>query len=163
MRILGLGSPDKVPPLTEVTAIDLGGDILSEFFVFGVAVGLILLEYFRQSSNKAHKEVEAAKKVDILETLCNEMNSKLEANNKRIGEISKYIQDQKTKMDELNVKLNKIDGKSKIKVATQAAQTTDGRQVGKVIYSKVSNKKASADVTSSILYQSAQVAVDSLK
>lgn len=37
MRILGLGSPDKVPPLTENAAIDLGGDILSEFFVFGVA------------------------------------------------------------------------------------------------------------------------------
>jgi hypothetical protein len=33
MRVLGLGSPDKVPALTEKAAIELGGDILSEFFV----------------------------------------------------------------------------------------------------------------------------------
>ncbi len=47
MRILGLGSPDKVPPLTEKAAIELGSDLLSEFFVFGTAAAAIILEYLR--------------------------------------------------------------------------------------------------------------------
>ena len=63
MRVLGLGKPDQVPKLTEKAAIDLGGDILSEFFVFSVAAGLIFLEYYRQSSNTVKKETDAANKV----------------------------------------------------------------------------------------------------
>ena len=36
----------KVPPLTEKAAIELGGDILAEFFVFGTACAAILIGEF---------------------------------------------------------------------------------------------------------------------
>lgn len=126
-------------------------------------MGLVLLEYYRQSSNKAIKETEAAKKVDLLEEMCVELTQKLDANTKRMTEINKFIADQKTKLDELNNRLNKMDNKSKVRVATQAAQTTNGIQVGKVMYAKNSGKTAASDVTSSVVYQSAQAAVDALK
>jgi hypothetical protein len=51
MKLLGLGSPDKVPALSEKQAIELGADLLSEFFVFGTTVSAIMFEYLRQSYN----------------------------------------------------------------------------------------------------------------
>ena len=164
MRILGLGKPDQVPKMTEKGAIELGGDILSEFFVFGVAAGLIFLEYYRQTSNSAKKETDAANKVVHLETLCNEMSTKLDANAKRITEIGQYAQDQKNRVDELNAKLAKLDKQSRVRTATQAAQTSDGKQIGKVIYPRDSNgRRVGADVTSSIMYQVADQVAEVIK
>lgn len=164
MRVLGLGKPDQVPKMTEKAAIELGGDILSEFFVFSVAAGLIFLEYYRQSLNSAKKETDAANKVVYLEKVCLEMSSKLEANAKRITEIGTYAQEQKNRVDELNTKLTKLDKQSRVRTATQAAQTTDGRQIGKVIYPRDSDgRRVGADVTSSIMYQVADQVAEVIK
>ena len=55
MKLLGLGSPDKVPALSEKQAIELGAELMSEFFVFGTAVAAILLEYLRQAKKTENK------------------------------------------------------------------------------------------------------------
>lgn len=163
MRLLGLGSPDKVPPLTEKAAIELGGDILAEFFVFGTAAGAILLEYLRQSSNKTIKDNALAQTVtDLVETQ-GQLVKKLESNNERIAELTKYAQDQKQKIDDLNAKLAKLNARANIKSATQGSQTTQGRQIGKVIQPKSSGRKASEDVKNSMLFQTAENAADSMR
>lgn len=150
--------------MTEKAAIELGGDILSEFFVFSVAAGLIFLEYYRQSSNAAKKESDAANKVDHLEKICVEMSAKLDANVKRISELGSYAQEQKNRVDELNAKLAKIDKQNRVRTATQAAQTTEGKQIGKVIYARDTNgRRVGADVTSSILYQVADQVAEVIK
>lgn len=164
MRVLGLGKPDQVPKMTEKAAIELGGDILSEFFVFSVAAGLIFLEYYRQSTNSAKKENDAANKLVHLEKVCLEMSTKLDTNAKRITELGTYAQEQKNRVDELNAKLAKIDKKSKMRTATQAAQTTEGRQIGKVMYPRDANgRRVGADVTSSVMYQVADQVAEVIK
>jgi hypothetical protein len=153
--MLGLGSPDKVPPLTEKAAIELGGDLLAEFFVFGTAAGAILLEYLRQSTNKEKKDNALAQTVADLEEDQKNLIKKLETNNERIMELTKYVQDQKTKMDEMNARITKLNAKANVKHATQGAQTTGGTQIGKVMNARATGKKPSEDVTNSILYQTA--------
>lgn len=163
MRVLGLGSPDKVPPLTEKAAIELGGDILSEFFVFGTATALLFIEYFRQSSNTVKKENALVQKVADLEKEQRELLFKLDKTNQRIIEMNEFLSDQKTKMEDLNAKYAKIDTRRNMKFATQGSQTTDGLIVGKVMYSKNSKTNPNADVKNSIFYQVAHTTVNRLK
>ena len=163
MRILGLGSPDKVPPLTEKAAIELGGDLLAEFFVFGTAAGLILFEYLRQSKNSAIKASNMEQKVIDLEVSQTELLKKLQESQDRIGELSKFVQDQKTKVEDLNSKLIKLDGKRNTKTATQASQTAEGRPIGKVMHARSAKVSASEDVTNSLLYQVATEVANSLR
>lgn len=163
MRLLGLGSPDKVPPLTEKAAIELGGDILSEFFVFGTAVALLLIEYIRQASNTVKKETALHEKVESLEKEQSELLTKLEKTNQRITEMNEFLTDQRTKMEDLNAKYIKLDARRNLKFATQSVQTGDSVIVGKVMYARNSTINPGADVTNSILYQVASMAVDQLK
>jgi succinate dehydrogenase/fumarate reductase flavoprotein subunit len=125
MRVLGLGSPDKVPPLTEKAAIELGGDILSEFFVFGVAASLIMFEYLRQSTNKTNKDNAMISKVDELEANYTQLVKTNEANEKRMDDMAKFVQEQKNKINELVDRLNKIDQFKTKKFSTQESQTTN--------------------------------------
>ena len=163
MRLLGLGSPDKVPPLTEKAAIELGGDILSEFFVFGTAVALLLIEYIRQASNTVKKETALVEKVESLEKEQSELLTKLEKTNQRMTEMNEFLTDQRIKMEDLNAKYIKLDARRNLKFATQSVQTGDSVIVGKVMYARNSTIDPAADVTNSILYQVASMAVDQLK
>ena len=158
---MGLGSPDKVPPLTEKQAVELGGDILAEFFVFGTAIIIVLIEYIRSNRKQASKETSIDSKVATLENETKSLLEKFEASNNRMVEINAVIVTQKAKIEELNAKLTKLDTRKNIKYATQASQTTDGRQIGKVMQAKSANNngsKVSSDVTNSILYQLAEEA-----
>ena len=100
---MGLGSPDKVPPLTEKAAMELGGEVLGDAIVLLIAAGLIVLEVARQSSNKNTKENALQQRVVDLE---NEVKAKLQQNQERIGELTKLFQDQ---IDDLNTKIAKLD------------------------------------------------------
>ncbi|RNA35633.1 hypothetical protein BpHYR1_042060 [Brachionus plicatilis] len=162
MRVLGLGSPDKVPPMTEKAAIDLGGDILAEFFVFGTATSLILFEYFRQSSNSKSKTDAFEIKVLEMEDQLEIYKKNSEENNKRIAEMSKFLQEQKKKMEEMNKELVKLDKRKNMKFATQATQTTNGTQIGKIIKPKNSSQSVNQDVKNSIVYQCAEDSANKL-
>lgn len=163
MRLMGLGSPDKVPPLTEKAAIELGGDLLSEFFVFGTAALLIVVEYLRQSSNKTSKDTAVSQNLQTLENNVKELLKKDEEFSKRFAEMNKFMMDQKAKIDELNAKLTKINSKVNVRNATQGTQTTNGRQIGKVINASNAPKKPSDSLTDSILYQTVEKTANDLK
>ena len=103
-------------------------------------------------------------KVVHLEQLCIDMSAKLDAQNKRLVDLSSFAQDQKSRVDELNARLTKMDNRSRIRVATQAAQTTDGKQIGKVLYARDANgKRVAGDVTGSIMYQVADQVAEVIK
>lgn len=147
----------------EKAAIELGGDILSEFFVFGTAVALLLIEYIRQASNTVKKETALVEKVESLEKEQSELLIKLEKTNQRMTEMNEFLTDQRTKMEDLNAKYIKLDARRNLKFATQSVQTGDSVIVGKVMYARNSTIDPAADVTNSILYQVASMAVDQLK
>ena len=161
MRILGLGSPDKVPPMTEKAAIELGGDILSEFFVFGTAVALVLIEYARQASNKTIKDNQLHLKVTELDNECIQLKEKLDSSLQRLSEISTFVQEQKNTITEMNNKINVLTVKKRY--ATQAVQTTNGKQIGKVMQSKMPSESiVTSDVTDSIIFQCTESAVNEI-
>lgn len=162
MRILGLGAPDTVPPLTDAKAIEIGGDMLAEFIVFGTAIGIVLVEYYRSASKAAHKEESDDKKVARLEIEQKKLIQALEETSNNIKDLKALITDQKTKTDDLKNKYDKLVEK-KIKSVTKGNQTTYGRQVGKIIVPRKTYKTASSDVRNSILFQVAEEAVNEMR
>lgn len=161
MRILGLGAPDTVPALTDSKAIELGGDLLAEFVVFGTAIAIIMIEYIRSSSKAASKEISDDKKVENLQI---EQKSLIENLNKATDLISKLevsIKEQKKKTEDLSKKYDKLSEKKKI--VSKGNQTSEGRQVGKIIIPSKIQKTASQDVRNSILYQCAEEAVNEIR
>ena len=142
-------------------AIELGGDFLAEFFVFGTAIAVVLIEYVRSGWKQQSKQSSVDNKVAALEANTQMLLEKVDANNTRIVEMSTVLVTQKSKIEDLNNKINILDNRKNLKFATQASQTTDGRQIGKVIQSKKlgsssASSQASSDVTNSILYQVAE-------
>ena len=128
--------------------------------MFGTAISVVLIEYVRSGWKQQSKESSVDNKVATLETNTQMLLEKVEANNTRIAELSTVIVTQKTKIEDLNNKINTLDNRKNLRFATQASQTTEGRQIGKVIQLKSSSSsisnQASSDVTNSLLYQIAE-------
>lgn len=163
MRILGLGKPETVPPLTEAKAIELGGEILSEFIVFGTAITIVLVEYLRNASKQAKKEETAGQNVSNLEKEQQIIKTNLSKTSELITQLNQQIKDQKIKIEDLNKKYEKLIEANKVKHVSKSIQTTTGRQVGKIILPSKLLKTAAEDVTNSVLYQCAEQAVNEMK
>jgi hypothetical protein len=162
MKLLGLGSPDKVPALSEKQAIELGADLLSEFFVFGTAVSAIMFEYLRQSYNKASKDTQMTNNIESLNTRNEQVLIDIESNLKLMTDLKRGIDEQKNEMKQLNVRLKDLENKFKKRKNEFPTQTTGEKPIGKIIYPSNSKIKANADVRNSIIYQSADDAVIAL-
>lgn len=163
MRILGLGAPDEVPALTDAKAIEIGGDLLAEFIVFGTGIAIVLVEYWRSVSKAAHKEESDDKKLARLDEEQKKLIKNLEDSSNTINDLKQLIKDQTNKTDELTKKYDKLVEKSKIKAVAKGNQTTQGRQVGKIITPSKSFKSADSDVRNSILFQVAEEAVNEMR
>ncbi len=50
----------------EQAAVDLGGDMLSEFIVFGIGAGALIFEYNRQAESSRRKEEALMVRICIL-------------------------------------------------------------------------------------------------
>ena len=127
--------------------------------MFGTAIAVVLIEYIRSNRKQATKESSVDNKVALLETNTQLLLDKMDTYNVRITELNTVIISQKTKIEEMNNKIGILDNRKNKKYATQASQTTEGRQIGKVIQPKNGSdltNQASSDVTNSILYQVAE-------
>jgi hypothetical protein len=162
MRLLGLGSPDTVKPLTEKAAIELGSDLFADFFVFGTAAGAILLEYLRQSKNTKTKDAQMSHKVDEIDNRNERVFKDVENQGKIIDTLTTNLTEYAKKVENLNAKVAELEKLSKIKQQTHATQTTAEKPIGKIMYPSNSGVKASADVRNSIIYQAADDAIFSL-
>jgi hypothetical protein len=159
---MGLGKPDKVPVLTDAKAIEIGGDLLAEFIVFGTAITILLVEYWRSSVKSANKVISDEKKVEILQIEQARLITQVENTTRILAELEKSINLQKEKTEDLNKKYKKLT-ENKIKTSSKSNQTTVGRQVGKIIIPSKIQKTAEMDVKNSILYQSAEEAVNEIR
>lgn len=161
MRILGLGAPDTVPALTDSKAIEIGGDLLAEFVVFGTAIAIIMIEYIRSASKAANKEISDDKKVEILQFEQKHLIEKLDKATDLITKLENSVKEQKKKTEDLSKKYDKLTEKSKS--VNKGNQTTEGRQVGKIIIPSKILKTASQDVRNDIVYQCAEEAVNEIR
>ena len=70
MRLLGLGKAKEVKPLNNEMAVELGADMLSEVFVYGVASFTVYLEYRRQQRKDVrHEDSQNTRLLDIEQTM----------------------------------------------------------------------------------------------
>jgi hypothetical protein len=84
MKLLNLGKPREVQPLTEAAAVELGAELLGEFVIFCVAASTLTAEYIRQS-RKASAEASALEerwngvesRIEELEYLVNKQNAEI--------------------------------------------------------------------------------------
>lgn len=162
MRLLGLGSPDKVQPLSEKQAIELGADLMSEFFVFGTAVAAIMLEYLRQSKKKETKDIQMTNDIESLHVRNQQVLIDIENNLKLMSDLKKGIDEQKSELKTINNRIQSIEDKFKAKLSEGSSQTSDEKPIGKIMYPSNSAIKPNADVRNSIIYQAADDAVISL-
>lgn len=158
MRLMGLGKPDKVPVLTDAKAIEIGGDLLAEFIVFGTAIAILMIEYYRSAVKSANKEISDDKKVERLEIEQAKLITQVENTSKILAQLEKSLKLQSEKTEDLNQKYLKLT-ENKTKTSAKGNQTTVGRQVGKIIIPSKIKQTAAMDVKNSILYQSAEEAV----
>jgi len=163
MRILGLGKPDTVPKLTDAKAIELGGELLAEFIVFGTAISIVLIEYYRSSVKAANKTDSDDQKILKLETQQAELIGKLAKTSTLLEKLENSIKEQNKKTTDLNSKYDKLNEKFNVKTSSKGAQTSEGRQIGKIIIPTKLAKTANMDVRNSIVYQCAEEAVNELR
>lgn len=107
MNLLGL--PGKVEPLTEKAAVQLGSDLLSDFIVFGTALGIIMFEYYRQTRNSAKKEASIENKVGVIEFNKALLHENVENQTKSIEEINNMIQTNRSEIDILNKRIRRME------------------------------------------------------
>ncbi|KXT01195.1 hypothetical protein AC578_594 [Pseudocercospora eumusae] len=67
----------KIRPLTEARAIELGANFFSEAFIFGVAVGLLLIENWRSRSKASARRDEVSERLEQLEAEVESLRAKL--------------------------------------------------------------------------------------
>ena len=162
MKLLGLGSPGQVPLLSERKAIELGAELISEFFVLGTAIAAILLEYLRQSKNKKHKDIRMSTDIENLHDRNELVLTDIEENLKLVNDLKKSINEQKSELGKINGRMETVEDKLNTKMNIASSQTSKEKAIGKVLYSSNSNINPNADVQNSMIYQIAHEAVKSL-
>lgn len=91
MRIMGLSGPDKVQPLSEQAAIDVGAELLGETLVFGVAATLMYLEYSRGKKKEEMKEQEQNQKLFELQRQVKELELLVDTNAAQVRELTRLV------------------------------------------------------------------------
>ena len=91
MRLMGLSGPEKVPPLTEQAAVDVGAELLGESLIFGVAVLTLYFEYQRGQKKEANKEDAQNQKITDLQNQIKELELTVETNATQMRELTRLV------------------------------------------------------------------------
>lgn len=78
MRIMGF-SAEAVKPLNEAAAAELGAELLGEAIIFVTACSCLMLEYWRQQSQRRRKEQQRRLSWDALQEEVGQLALELEA------------------------------------------------------------------------------------
>ncbi|XP_058958446.2 optic atrophy 3 protein homolog [Pocillopora verrucosa] len=91
MKLMGLAGPEKVPPLSEQKAVDVGAELLGESLVFGVAAALLFLEYRRGQKKEEAKEQKQNEKLFELHSQLKELELLVETNAAQVRELTRLV------------------------------------------------------------------------
>ena len=94
-------SKPKIRPLSEAKAIELGANFVSETFLLGVAIVLVLFENYRRGAKEVKRGEDVQDKLD-------EMTRKYQAVRKGMVALEKEVNDSRGKDSALIVKNHKI-------------------------------------------------------
>ncbi|XP_071478502.1 putative OPA3-like protein CG13603 [Diadema setosum] len=91
MRILGLGKATEVKPLSEEAAVELGSEIIGESFIFSVAVGTLVFEYWRSSKKEEQHETKQSIAIRELEGKVRDLGLALEEQDAKLRELNRLV------------------------------------------------------------------------
>ncbi|XP_047004984.1 putative OPA3-like protein CG13603 [Schistocerca americana] len=93
MWIMNLGKPVNIPSLNEAMAIELGANLVGEGIIFGVAAGVLYIEYNRQTRKETAKEQARKEELDTLHYTIQELYFTTERQDAQIRELTRMIVD----------------------------------------------------------------------
>jgi hypothetical protein len=108
----------RVRPLSESKAIETGANFISESFLFSVAGGIIIFEYWRQRRKEADRRDTVAERLDILQTRISRIESTIDGGAAHKPSILS-LPSSKT-IDTKNETLKESDDKAVIKASPEA-------------------------------------------
>lgn len=91
MRLMGLSGPDKVQPLSEQKAVDVGAELLGESLIFGIATVMLVFEYRRGQRKEETKEDLQNQKIIDLQNQVKELELTLETNSAQVRELTRLV------------------------------------------------------------------------
>ena len=91
MRLMGLSGPDKVQPLSEQKAVDVGSELLGEALIFGIATVMLVFEYRRGQRKEETKEDLQNQKIIDLQNQVKELELTLETNSAQVRELTRLV------------------------------------------------------------------------
>lgn len=94
-RLLNLGSPKEVVKLNEQAAIDLGSELLGDFFIFSVGAIAVVAEYTRQSRKIADEKAALEARLKSIEDKTSDIHQRDDNQDARIAQIETSISDLK--------------------------------------------------------------------
>ncbi|XP_068683415.1 optic atrophy 3 protein homolog [Montipora foliosa] len=91
MQLMGLSGPEKVQPLSEQKAVDVGAELLGESLVFGIATVMLFFEYRRGQKKEEKKEDLQNQKLIDLQNQVKELELTIETNSAQVRELTRLV------------------------------------------------------------------------
>ena len=91
MRLMGLSGPEKVQPLSEQVAVDVGAELLGESLVFGIATMMLYFEYKRGQRKEEKREDEQNQRIRGLQNEIKELELTVETNAAQVRELTRLV------------------------------------------------------------------------
>ena len=88
---MGLSGPEKVQPLSEQVAVDVGAELLGESLVFGIATMMLYFEYKRGQRKEEKREDEQNQRIRGLQNEIKELELTVETNAAQVRELTRLV------------------------------------------------------------------------
>ena len=117
MTMMGLKKPKSTTPLPEERAVELGADILGEFFIYTVASITIAAEYWRHSRKESRHESAQQKKLAKLERSQLEHDLQIDTLRAEVLTLTRQLHHTQDILEKLEIKPKQIvDTKTGVKL-----------------------------------------------
>lgn len=92
MRVMGTTGKVKVPKLNDETAVDLGAELIGEFFIYSIASAGILAEYYRSSRKEQQRLATQDESFETLQSKVKELELNIEQQSAELRNINRLVQ-----------------------------------------------------------------------
>lgn len=92
MRVMGTTGKVEVPKLNDETAVELGAELIGEFFIYTIASAGIFAEYYRSSRKEQEKQDLQDESLKTLQAKVQELELSVETQAAQLREVDRLVQ-----------------------------------------------------------------------
>lgn len=78
MRLMGVMGPTEVQPLKEEKAVEQGAEIIGELFLYSIAAGFLLFEYYRGVRKERAQDFKQDTEISVLQSQLEKLTKEVE-------------------------------------------------------------------------------------